>query len=117
VQGWIGVDLDGTIARYDGWRGELHIGDPIPTMVERVKRWLAAGYQVKIFTARVAEPNPDDRAQVVKCVEDWCEAHIGVRLEVTNVKDYHMIELWDDRVVQVYPNTGTAIGVSPRGLV
>ena len=21
-QGWIGVDLDGTLAEYDGWRGE-----------------------------------------------------------------------------------------------
>ena len=26
---WIGVDLDGTLARYDGWKGIEHIGEPI----------------------------------------------------------------------------------------
>lgn len=35
--GWYAVDLDGTLAHYDGWRGEDHIGDPIPPMVERIK--------------------------------------------------------------------------------
>jgi len=24
------VDLDGTLAMYDGWRGSDHIGDPVP---------------------------------------------------------------------------------------
>ncbi len=32
--------------------------------------------------------------------------HIGKELEITNVKDFGMIELWDDRAVQVIPNTG-----------
>jgi hypothetical protein len=27
--GWIGVDLDGTLAHYDGWKGIDHIGEPI----------------------------------------------------------------------------------------
>ena len=35
--GWIGVDLDGTLAEYHGWKGSEHIGPPIPLMVERVK--------------------------------------------------------------------------------
>jgi hypothetical protein len=30
-------------------------------------------------------------------------------LEVTNVKDLHMIELWDDRCVQVTTNLGEPI--------
>lgn len=33
--GWIGVDLDGTLAHYDHWRGETHIGPPIAPMVDR----------------------------------------------------------------------------------
>jgi hypothetical protein len=60
-QGWIGVDLDGTLAHYDGWKGADHIGAPIPAMVERVKGWLAEGKTVKIFTARAycpPEPTP-----------------------------------------------------------
>ena len=30
-------------------------------------------------------------------------------LEITNVKDFYMIELWDDRVVQVVPNSGQRV--------
>ena len=36
TSGTIAVDLDGTLARYDGWKGIDHIGDPIPLMVSRV---------------------------------------------------------------------------------
>lgn len=109
--GWIGVDLDGTIAEYRGWQGELHIGAPIPAMVERVKGWLAQGIEVRIFTARVFS-DENDRSQsrdveaVRKRIEDWTEEHIGTRLRVTNVKDYGMMTLWDDRAVRVVPNTG-----------
>lgn len=101
-EGWIGVDLDGTLAEYDGWQGPYHVGAPIPKMVARVKRWLAGGYAVKIMTARVWDPD----SAVVCAIQDWTEKHIGVRLPVTNQKDYDMIELWDDRAVQVIPNTG-----------
>ena len=38
--GWIGVDLDGTLAHYDGWKGIEHVGPPIPAMLARVKYWL-----------------------------------------------------------------------------
>ena len=40
--GWIGVDLDGTLAKYSTWNNG-QIGDPIPAMVERVKKWLLLG--------------------------------------------------------------------------
>ena len=36
--------------------------------------------------------------------------HIGRRLIVTCVKDYEMIELWDDRAVAVEFNTGRYLG-------
>lgn len=75
----------------------------MPLMVARVKAWIAEGVAVKIFTARVAF---DDDGSVRKQIEDWCIAHIGTVLPVTNCKDYGMIELWDDRCVQVVPNTG-----------
>ena len=47
------MDLDGTLAHYEGWNGVNHIGAPLAPMVERVKKWLAAGKTVKIFTARM----------------------------------------------------------------
>lgn len=112
---WIGVDLDGTLAVYDGWKHLLHIGEPVWPMVERVKQWIAEGKCVKIMTARITPPYfvPErdkdlnlTRDDVAKAIQDWTEEHIGERLEVTATKDLNMIELWDDRAVQVAPNTG-----------
>lgn len=116
--GWIGVDLDGTLARYDGWAGPLEIGAPIALMVERVQRWLRDGYEVRIFTAR-AYPGAytvEQHREAIEAIELWCLEHIGMRLLVTCQKDYGMIELWDDRVVQVTPNTGEPVGTNTRGL-
>lgn len=101
-RGWIGVDLDGTLAKYDNWVSPDHIGDPIPLMVARVKEWLGQGIEVRIMTAR-AWKAPQE---VIDCVQDWSERHIGHRLPVTCTKDYGMIELWDDRAVGVVPNSG-----------
>jgi hypothetical protein len=109
MSGWIGVDLDGTLAMYDGFKGPDHIGAPIAKMVNRVKAWLAQGREVRIFTARVCY---GDKQNCRPAIEAWCVQHIGVVLPVTNEKDYGMIELWDDRCVQVMPNTGLQMGVS-----
>lgn len=104
THGWIGVDLDGTLARYDGWKGIEHVGEPIGPMVDRVRAWLDQGIAVKIFTARVC--HAEERDAVIEAIHDWLE-QIGLpSLEVTNVKDFGMIECWDDRAVQIIPNTG-----------
>lgn len=119
--GWIAVDLDGTLAEYYGWVSEVHIGKPIPVMLQRVKNWIANGQDVRIFTARVdggevalAMGNPAgekyrDIAKIEDAIRKWCLYHIGQELPITNKKDYGMIELWDDRCVQVIPNTGLRI--------
>ena len=117
--GWIGVDLDGTLAHYGEWDGG-RIGKPIGPMVERVKAWLAEGIQVRIVTARVCalfdfrlikEPEKWER-QAAEALEQnakiraWCLEHLGQELPVTAVKDFDMVELWDDRCIQVVKNTG-----------
>lgn len=106
--GWIGVDLDGTLAHYSGWKGIDHIGEPVPRMMERVRGWLAEGKTVKIFTARVCRPDPE-RSAVIAAVHAWLQEHGLPALEVTNVKDFGMVELWDDRAVRVRMNTGEVI--------
>lgn len=114
-KGWVGVDLDGTLAHYDGWNGG-EIGEPIPAMVNKVKNLIATGVKVKIFTARVAGHGlpaiGEGVTDVITPIQDWCEKHIGHRLEVTNVKDFQMIRLYDDRCVQIESNTGSEIGGS-----
>jgi hypothetical protein len=103
TKGWIGVDLDGTLAHYDSSKGADHIGAPVPAMAIRVRTWLSEGRDIRIFTARASVP------ELIKPVEDWCARHLGVRLPVTNTKDFGMIEQWDDRCIQVYPNTGQRV--------
>lgn len=118
--GWIGVDLDGTLAFYEDWMGWNVFGDPILLMQRRVRHWLAQDVEVRIFTARVGH---DDEVvhecrvtgerftneMMAKAIQDWTEKHCGARLTVTCFKDVHMIEYWDDRAVQVVPNTGRTI--------
>ena len=101
MKGWIGVDLDGTLAQYDGWQGAEHIGAPVPAMVERVQAWLATGRDVRIFTARTEGHEK---------IQAWCKEHIGRVLPITSQKDFGMVELWDDRCVHVEKNTGRVIG-------
>lgn len=105
MSGWIGVDLDGTLAEYGGWKGPYHIGAPVEKMLQRVKRWIAEGRDVRIFTARVSPDNPGAEASR-DAIASWCRDYIGCALPVTATKDFGMIELWDDRCVQIIPNTG-----------
>lgn len=105
-KGWIGVDFDGTLAEYHGWAGEFTFGEPIAPMVQRVKDWLANGYEVKVVTARVSEAA---HPEVAEALQKWMDIHLGVVLPLTCMKDFAMIELWDDRAVQVVQNTGEPV--------
>ena len=110
--GWVGVDLDGTLAFYDHWRGPEHIGAPIAAMVRRVKAWRAKGIEVRIFTARVGG-SIADAAAARPHIQAWSQQHLGEVLPVTATKDYGMYELWDDRAVQVECNTGRRMDNAP----
>lgn len=101
--GWIGVDLDGTLAEYYGWNGPDHIGQVIPKMAERIFKHLSEGYDVKIFTVRASDPTH------IPFVQEWLAKNGFPELEVTCCKDYQMILLYDDRCVQVIPNTGELV--------
>lgn len=95
------MDLDGTLARYDGWKGVEHVGEPIPSVLELAKNLIAAGHDVRIFTARVAEGET-----AIAPIEAWCQQHLGKVLPVTNVKDFAMVLLIDDRCVPIVKNEG-----------
>jgi hypothetical protein len=111
--GWIGVDLDRTLAHYDKWEGAGVIGPPIPKMLARVKQWLEDGEEVRIVTARVSSDGTLARdCEVLEAgmgIQNWCIEHLGVVLPVTCEKDFDMRELWDDRAVQVVPNEGSRV--------
>lgn len=114
MNGWIGVDLDGTLAEYTTWQGVTHIGKPIQPMVDRIKMWLDEGIEVRVFTARMASPGPV-LLEFRKELDRWLrDAGLPRTLIATNVKDFNMLELYDDRAVQVEMNTGKLIGYSTR---
>lgn len=119
TDGWIGVDLDGTLAY---WDVDVfpEIGLPLPAMVDRVKAFLADGRDVRIFTARVGivPELKNDAGQAADAafaldqtakIERWCQEHLGQVLPVTATKDFHMVLLYDDRCVQMVTNTGEAL--------
>lgn len=134
-KGWYGFDLDGTLAKYDGWKGIDHIGEPVKPMVDLIKRMHDEGKVVKVMTARVApkekpevKPNPylenhwviespDDMPWAVHAeawtprefIQDWCYRFLGFVPDIVYQKDHLMIELYDDRVKQVVPNEGWLI--------
>lgn len=112
-KGWIGVDFDGTVAHYGEWAGDTHVGEPIPAMVDRIKAWIADGWEVRIVTARAGGRG---RAEAIDAIRQWTRRHIGVALEVTCSKDYEMVALYDDRAVQVEKNTGRVLGEEPEWL-
>lgn len=110
ASGWIGCDLDGTLAHYDPNVGIAAVGQPIGVMLARVKEWLARGIDVRIVTARVGHDLPEsERREQTRMIREWCLKHLGVILGVTCCKDFGMVEIWDDRAVQVIPNTGLPI--------
>lgn len=104
----IAVDLDKTLAKHTVWKGKDHIGDPIPEMVDRVKKWLSDGKKVVIFTARA------DRPENIPPIRAWLKENIGQELPVTNVKRPEFGEIWDDRAVNVQANTGKILSKGVR---
>ena len=54
TNGWIGVDLDGTLAYCDQWRGAPHIGEPIPLMLGGVTRARMSVSSPRVSIARAS---------------------------------------------------------------
>lgn len=100
---WIGIDLDGTLAYYDEWRGVEYIGEPIKPMLNFVNNLLDDGKKVKIFTARATD------SKSIPYIREWLNKNNLPELEITNVKDLGMIMLYDDRCRQVVCNSGEII--------
>jgi len=61
----VAIDLDGTLAEYEGWKGENHIGDPRPGAVEGMQIIKKTGAKILIWTTRGN----------TKAVADWLKKH------------------------------------------
>ena len=103
TKSWTGVDLDGTLAYYDRLSSSDTIGEPVPAMMALVKKMISSGIRVKIFTARVQDP------EQLPIIRNWLKDNGLPELEITNIKDYNMHTVYDDRCIQVERNTGRLI--------
>lgn len=97
----IAVDLDGTIAKYDDWKGEDVIGDPIEGAVKFVTELRDRGFDVVIFSARAGTELG------LNAIWHWLQAHHLEKLvvEVTNVKSYRFSVMVDDRAIYLNPQS------------
>ncbi len=103
LPGWVGVDLDGTLAEaLPSFHPEI-IGRPLEPMMEKVKEMLLVGYEVRIFTARATMG-----AGAISAVKAWLHRNGLPDLPVTATKDAELMFFYDDRAIQVEHNTGRA---------
>ncbi len=100
---WTGIDLDGTLAHWDSGSSIDEVGPAVPAMLSLVKKMINNDMRVKIFTARAQDPRQ------IALIRKWLRDNGLPDLEITNVKDYYMERLYDDRCVQVERNTGRLI--------
>ena len=110
----IAVDLDGTLAHYDGWKGPTVIGDPIPRMVDAIKQWREGGVEVVIFTSRLSCSKGEDNNFAAHHIRLWLMKHGLGNLEITNIKRKEFAHFYDDRAHHVYKNTGIIQWPDPK---
>ena len=95
------VDLDGTLANYNG--DTSRIGEPVPAMAAKVKQWIRQGREVRIFTARASVP------EMIPQVQGWLFYHGFGDLKVVNYKDFSTLDIYDDRAYRVEFNKGITL--------
>ena len=100
------VDLDGVLAEHEDWHGVTVIGRPIPAMLRRVKKWLAEGNDVTIFTARAGEGR-----KAINLIKVWLRNQGLPDLPVTHIKEHYFEKIYDDKAVTVEQNTGRILSI------
>lgn len=105
----IAIDFDKTLAYHESAWMNTKVGEPIEPMVELLKTWLAKGYPVAIFTARVS-PTWHSIAEIQKArkdIREWLKSQgIEQELEITCEKQPVFSHIFDDRAYHVAANMG-----------
>ena len=102
----VAVELDGTLAQYDGWKGHHIIGDPFPG-AQAFIRCLQRRFHVVLYTARVADNLSSRRAKLA--VENWLREHGFPPVAVYDGIGKPIASWYvDDRAVTLAPTVDTA---------
>jgi hypothetical protein len=107
----IALDFDGTLAYYDKWDGQFNnVGPAIPRMVANVKNWLAKGYKITIFTARLSHSHEETEASV-KAIKQFLKDNGLPEFDITAVKMHYFTHFVDDKAYHVAKNSGIVEGM------
>src|SRR3989344_7925162 len=87
------IDFDGVIAKYEGWKGEDHYGEPIEGAKEFLEKMQSVGLKFIIFTTRD-----------IKKVNDWFKKYkLAKPHKITNIKVPSPLYI-DDRCIRFNGN-------------
>lgn len=96
--GWIGFDLDATLAEWgEGTSNPLNVlilGQPIPRMVARLQAHLAAGDEVRIFTARIDPSTEEDCLKALTPLTKAQARGVGLRPLAHELATMSASEYW-----------------------
>ena len=99
----IAVDLDGTLATYDGWKGTEVFGIPIDSIVAELRAEKAKGTRIIIHTTRINPAlNKGYTAEdLVGLVKGWLDRYQIPFDEIwSGIGKPIAHEYWDDRAVK-----------------
>lgn len=114
----IALDLDRTLAKCTG--DYTKVGEIIPSMVFKIKKWLARGYKITIFTARVSTNDWHTESianEQKKMIFDWMVANGLPAMDITSDKHPSFTHIIDDRAFHVIPNSGVISDMLPFELL
>ena len=101
----IALDLDKSLAYYEShWRAKK-IGPPIQKMIDNVNKWLAKGYKITIFTARMSHIGEDLENQK-RMIKSFLFLAGLPNLDMTCIKHQGFTHFIDDKAYHCVPNTG-----------
>ncbi len=96
------IDLDGTLAKREQPFNPYSVGEPVEKLLKAALAEKAKGRKIVCFTARAASKDKKMHATV----RAWLDKHGLEGVEITNEKDRHITEIWDDRARGVVPDKG-----------
>ncbi len=112
----VAVDVDGVLARYDGWKGPGVIGEPIRGAKEFMESLRKDGFRVIIHTTRTKDFEGEDHVLRIRSVRKWLEENnIPYDDLHTEIGKPIACAYVDDRAVSCRPQEGNVTGIAFGG--
>jgi hypothetical protein len=97
----LAVDFDGTISDYNGWRGYLHAGKPVGSVVKALRKEAKNGSWIIVHTCRVTAMDGQIVPEAVEFLRSWLKKNRVPFNEIwMGTGKPYACEYWDDRAVR-----------------